>query len=204
MDLNLQYQKEHIKDAILKAAKDEFISKGYQKASIRHIAKNADLLPGNIYNYFKGKNEIFEEVLRPVIEKIEKAKLLIYEKELNFLPDDHPNLQEHHIEAGIAVDFIEDNWDLLKLLIFNSYGSTLEEYCDQIVEWYTDEWYLYLNKNNINKIDRFMLHNIAVAWYNLIREILMHDVRGERLKQVSLDMMTFLFHGYQNLLKQRS
>ena len=51
------------REIILEAARLVFDEKGLQGASIRAIAKAADCTSGAIYPYFKGKEEIYAEIL---------------------------------------------------------------------------------------------------------------------------------------------
>ena len=41
--------------AILEASRKEFMEYGYEKASLRRIAKEASVTTGTIYGYFAGK-----------------------------------------------------------------------------------------------------------------------------------------------------
>src|SRR6266545_4492133 len=43
---------------ILRAAAHIFRTRGFAAAGMRHIAVAADLSPGNLYHYFRGKNEL--------------------------------------------------------------------------------------------------------------------------------------------------
>ena len=43
---------------ILKAASSVFRTRGFAAAGMREIAVAADLSPGNLYHYFRGKDEI--------------------------------------------------------------------------------------------------------------------------------------------------
>ena len=45
--------------AVLEAAKEIFLEKGFYSASIRNIAEKIEYSPGTIYLYFKDKNDIF-------------------------------------------------------------------------------------------------------------------------------------------------
>ncbi len=51
---------------ILTAAKTVFIKKGYKNATVRDIAREAELTTGAIYAYFKNKDTMYGEVCRQV------------------------------------------------------------------------------------------------------------------------------------------
>ena len=53
---------------ILMAAWECFVENGYNKTTIREIAKRMDISPGVIYNYFKKKDDIFEALHRWNVE----------------------------------------------------------------------------------------------------------------------------------------
>ncbi len=52
------------RNQILKAAWECFIEKGYSETTVREIASHMDASIGVIYNYFKGKEEILETILK--------------------------------------------------------------------------------------------------------------------------------------------
>ena len=51
------------RQAILTAAKQEFVRQGYKDASIADIMERADLGVGTFYNYFSSKEEILMSLL---------------------------------------------------------------------------------------------------------------------------------------------
>lgn len=67
----MQVLKEDIRGRILAVARQQFEQKGYSKTSMREIAESADVGVGNIYNYFASKDELFHEVVRPVLYALE-------------------------------------------------------------------------------------------------------------------------------------
>ena len=69
----MQKPKEEIRRAILRAAEEEFYKEGFKGGSMRRIAAKAGISPGNIYGYFGGKTQLFEEVVRPAIEGVKEA-----------------------------------------------------------------------------------------------------------------------------------
>ncbi len=62
----MQIQKEEIKNDILKIAEYEFLMKGYNKSSLRTIAKKAKTSLGNLYNYFPNKEALLDNVIGDV------------------------------------------------------------------------------------------------------------------------------------------
>lgn len=59
----MQIKKDEVKNAILKSGENEFLEKGYEKASIRKIVKQAGTTIGNFYNYFDNKEALFEALV---------------------------------------------------------------------------------------------------------------------------------------------
>lgn len=55
----MQTLKEEVRKKILKSARKEFLKHGYNGASMRRIAKSAGYTVGNIYRYYKGKEDLF-------------------------------------------------------------------------------------------------------------------------------------------------
>ena len=52
---------------ILKNAKDEFLKKGFEKASMRSIAAMTGITAGALYKHFPSKAAIFEALVQPLI-----------------------------------------------------------------------------------------------------------------------------------------
>src|SRR5436189_2064624 len=52
-------EREAIRRAILDAARDLFVTHGYQEVSIRKIAEKIEYSPAAIYGYFPSKDDIF-------------------------------------------------------------------------------------------------------------------------------------------------
>jgi AcrR family transcriptional regulator len=60
-----QVKKKEIRNAILKSAEALFRQRGYNGATLRSIAKRADVSLANIYAYFSSKMDIFFELYGP-------------------------------------------------------------------------------------------------------------------------------------------
>ncbi len=67
-----QILKTEIKENILQSALDAFLEKGYPNASMQEIARRAGIAAGNIYNYFRNKEEVLETLIGPVLAEVKK------------------------------------------------------------------------------------------------------------------------------------
>ncbi len=65
-----QVLKEELRERIVDAAKKELLAKGVKDASMRSIAFNSGMTVGNLYRYFKGKDELIQFVVSPCLEKL--------------------------------------------------------------------------------------------------------------------------------------
>jgi hypothetical protein len=99
-------------------------------------------------------------------------------------------------------DFIEKKRNLISLLIYGSAGSPYENYCDNYIKKYSELWLKFCCINDDTKIDPFVLHNISGIFYNFLREIIMHDITGFKLKKSACDLMSFIYGGFHFLINQ--
>lgn len=65
----MQYRKETVYQKLLDSAMEEFDEKGYTDASIRSIAERANTSVGNLYRYFRNKDELYVSCLMPVLDE---------------------------------------------------------------------------------------------------------------------------------------
>lgn len=68
----MQVAKKHISVRIVKSALELFCEKDFMKVSMRRIAAFSQVVLGNIYNYFSGKDAVFRAVVQPVIIEFDK------------------------------------------------------------------------------------------------------------------------------------
>ncbi|MGB9768545.1 MAG: TetR/AcrR family transcriptional regulator [Dictyoglomus turgidum] len=84
------------KQELIETALKLFLSKGYEKTSVRDILREVKGSPGMFYYYFSSKEEIFEEAIKYYVEN--------YIKELSqIFKDENLTLQEKYQEIVNAV-----------------------------------------------------------------------------------------------------
>ena len=80
----VQVLKDSIRDSIIDAANREILKNGIDKASMRTIAANAHMTVGNVYRYFKNKDELILTIVDPVLKKIDSALMEITNQKISF------------------------------------------------------------------------------------------------------------------------
>jgi AcrR family transcriptional regulator len=66
----MQKLKDEVRNKIIEAAVKEFSGPGYEKASMRTIAKAAGISVSNTYNYFLNKEQLFSSIVEPVFNRM--------------------------------------------------------------------------------------------------------------------------------------
>ena len=61
------------KEMIVEVAKKEFIANGYDNTTLRKVASKCNITATAIYRHFKDKEEIFQSVVQPFIDKLKKV-----------------------------------------------------------------------------------------------------------------------------------
>jgi len=65
-----QVLKEEVRERIVKAATLEFFEKGFESSSLRKIARDAGITPGNLYRYFDNKEALYESIVGESYRKL--------------------------------------------------------------------------------------------------------------------------------------
>ena len=190
----MQVLKEDIRGRILAVAKLQFGQKGYSKTSMREIAELAGVGVGNIYNYFTGKDELFGEVVRPVMHALEAM------------------LQEHHGIRGEDVMRMKSEkylkaCTLLEILLFRAQGSLLEHFRESYTDRSTElvkAWFASMQRKypEINTtVSDFIIHLHTVWMFTMFEELLMHSVPKQEMEAILHDYILFEIQGWRAIIK---
>ena len=202
----MQKQKDDIRKTILKIARKEFINKGFKDASMRIIAKEANVGLSNIYNYFKNKDEIFCEVLSALLKSMdsvmEKHNSSEYISTDIFTSDEYMRSQ-----IDMFVGLVENYKEDFKLLLFKAAGSSLEDFRNKITDAHTQTGieYIALMKEKyplINAdISAFFIHTMSSWWISIIAELVMHDLSHSETEEFIREYMEFGTAGWKRVMR---
>ncbi len=205
--VDMQMLKENIKQRILAVAREEFIAHGVRDTSIRTVARRAGIAVGNVYNYFNSKDELFCEVLRPLLVALDRY--ILSHNEERHLSIDVFNIKGFQSEyIGTMKTLVEDFRPELRLLLFNAEGTSLAGYKERITEHQTKVGieYLLLMKERYPHIDieisPFFLHIVSSTWVTIFTELVEHEDYDDREIERALEQYAaYSMAGWKELMK---
>ena len=122
-----QTLKDEVKQEILKNALNSFLSNGYSKTSMKAIALSSGISVGNIYNYFKDKEALYDALAYPVFVEI---------NELFKNPPKNPlGGVDEKINAFIKI--YKANKEVFVMLLENSENTKFENLKKTVIENFT-------------------------------------------------------------------
>lgn len=202
----MQIPKDDIRKDILLAAERMFQEKGFLKTSMRDIAEEAQVGLSNIYNYFKGKDEIFCMVVRPVTQALES---MLYEHHGRQGVDIFDMKSETYFRYMVEeyIGLVRKYRSLLTLLFFRSQGSSLEkfkgEFTDKSTLLVKDYFRIMKQKHTELDIDitDFSIHLHTVWMFTMLEELILHKVSPEETEKIVAEYITFEWTGWRELMK---
>ena len=197
----MQYLKEEVKNNIISAAVREFGDKGYHDASMRTIAANAGVAIGNVYRYFKNKDELFNTIVEPVYTKFTSMVFELYQS--------HQPVPEIHLMAEDITDNIMEFFAKyeteLFILIYKSKGSKFENLKEELIRLVDhrikSELAPVLKEHGIVLEDEYIFYVVSATFIEGMFMIISKYKEPDKIKeQIGKLMIIFFDDFYKNFL----
>ena len=190
----MQVQKEDIRSRVLAAARRQFGRKGYSGTSMREIAASAGVGVGNIYNYFTSKDDLFREVVRPVLCALEA---MLQEHHGIRGEDIMAMRSEKYLESCIDeyVSLIDRHRGLMEILLLRAQGSSLEHFREDYTDRSTEvvkAWFASMQRKH---------PGINTWMFTMFEELLMHSVPRQEMESILHDYILFEIQGWRAIIR---
>lgn len=198
---------EEVMDEILKAAKEEFLTLGYTEASMRNIAKKANLTTGSLYYRFLDKAEMLDAVVGNEAEELltmfKRIQNDFAKKEIENQVSEMDSYTENGLH--VMIDYIYDHYDAFKIIICRSKGSKYEFYIDSLVDIEVENTYRFINelkgKNlKVREPSEDLIHILCTSFFASIFEVVQHDMKREEALKYADEIYAFNEAGWSVLL----
>ena len=191
---------------IIPAARQEFLEKGFEKASIRAIAAAAGMTSAGLYRHFADKEAMFAELVEPLLQEFrglfDVFKTRDYELLERGLLD---TMWEDGADLAAFLDLIYRDFDAAKLLICRSQGTRYEYFIHDFVMEEQKETLAYLDEARrrgvpVKDIRPEELHLLLSAYASAISEVVVHDFTREEAQHYLTTLQTFFYPGWRAVL----
>ena len=194
-------------EAILQHAKQEFLENGYENASLRTIAQNADVSTSTIYTRFGDKEGLFQALIGPVAEK-----LLAYVRDsfLEFENLDPHSQEEQRIDysdRGYSgfLDILYDHFEEFQLLVTSSTNGIYRSYLEKIVELDVQCTVEFLKSTGNaayreGRITEGFIHILSAGFYSGLFEIAVHNMGRAESEEYFQELKNFYNRGWSGYL----
>ena len=121
---------------LLECAGREFLEKGYMKASLRNICKEAGVTTGALYFFFKDKEDLFAALVEKPLKQLYLTMEEHYAAEMRS-ETQVVRLEQNDDDLETSREIIRQmyaNRDAFLLLLTKSQGSRFENCLDEIVD----------------------------------------------------------------------
>ena len=178
---------------ILQAAREEFLAKGFQGASLRRIVKKAGVTTGAFYRYYPTKEALFASGLREIRET----------------PPEKQTGEMLHVSADAldqVLDYIYDgHYDAVKMLLCCAGGTAYENFVQEIVEQEVDATARYLDALRslgqwVPDLDRGLCQMISSGMFSGVFEMVVQDMKKEDAKKRIRYLKEFHIGGWERIL----
>lgn len=192
---------------ILGAAKQEFMAKGYEKASMRTIAGNVGISATALYRHFKDKEDIFRVLVSPLLDELsagasegmaEVAHIFNNRSPEEFWPFAYEKFTD-------MFEFIYDHIDEFKLLASFAEGTSFQSFRSELIEQEVAEYllireYAAARGVPVNPVDAADLRVLVGGFIAMMFELLALDYPRDEARRRSLVIITFIQGGLRRVL----
>lgn len=195
------------RENILKAAKIEFLEKGFKSASLRNIVKAAGVTTGAFYGYFSNKEALFTAIVEPHAAAV-MGMFMLAQTNFAELPEEE---QPEHMGVESSncldrmIDYMYEHFDEFKLIICCSDGTAYQNFIHNMVEVEVESTYKFIEVlrklgNNIPQIDRQLCHILSSGMFSGVFEIVVHDMPKEHAKNYCAVLREFYVAGWKKIM----
>lgn len=183
-----QSLKPEIRQAIIEESKKEFLEWGYKDASLRRIAKRSNIAVGNLYHYFKNKQDINETIVEPVLTKLNEMIKTTFDENIDIKSTKFKfDLNEKKLIKVVEevseqlVDIYEDNKEEFNILFLDT------EVTEDLIDWFTSLLLHLIEKKIVlpgfKKEKELFARSFAMSIVSGVKELFkVHEIKSDNLK----------------------
>ena len=198
----MSYKNHELDEVIYLSSKEEFLKNGFQKASLRKIADNANITTGALYTRYKSKDELFESIIKDHIKfnfNMDEINKTYLEAKNN--KDVEKFLEAIKLEEKMYLDFMFEYYEECLLLFCKSEGSRLYSKIKTMVENKNYQTIAFFKEISTHELSYEGISLIINGQLSYFKYILEKGYSKEKAKQVLETLEIFLDAGWKKIFE---
>lgn len=197
------------RNKLLDSAKQEFLDKGYMKASLRTICKNAGVTTGALYFFFQGKEDLLkqlvEEPFKGLISRMEShfSEEMSMESAIVSIQDDSTDIKA----AKEIMHFMYQHYDIFQILLTKSQGSVYEEITSQFADGIEEHYNMLVEQLSeelgIRRPEPYMIHWLSHIQIDAFVHLLTYERDEEKAVRHIEEIIIYLLSGWNGLFSPK-
>ena len=194
-----QVLKEETRKKIIEAAKDEFLHYGFDNANMRRIALKSNMTVGNLYRYFKSKEDLNYQIVNEVVTSIDSMVKDLTGDRIAFFNEDFSFPESIEILRSVVnelsdniVDIYMSHKDEFNILMMGSeLNNSLMKWFISLINFLITSTHGDKNPNQIALLAR----SYCVSMISGLKELFwVNDVEIDNLKDlVKIYLQSFVY-----------
>lgn len=196
------------RENLLACAKQEFLEKGYMKASLRSICKKANVTTGALYFFFENKEDLFSALVEGTLNGLKEliASHLCMEMDTDAQTATEGDASEDIQAAKQILHYLYQHYDVVLLLLTKSQGSAYENITDSFVEVMENHYNMLMEqiheKTGVPGMDKYFRHWMAHMQIDAFTHLLTHVKDEEEAVRCMEQIVSYLVAGWAGTLSR--
>ncbi|MCR5282523.1 MAG: TetR/AcrR family transcriptional regulator [Lachnospiraceae bacterium] len=203
MKQDVEYKK---RELLIEAAKEEFLEKGYNKASLRNICAKAGVTTGALYFFFKNKEDLFAEIVDGPLNGLKMLLARHFREDGEQISelDSLSNIDlDHSDESDMFIEYIYSYRDSFILLLNAAENTKYENCVDEFVEMLEMSSPMVISGMKGYTSDAYMSHWMAHLTIDAFINVIKHIEDKQEAKRKMRPILTYLVKGWVELVMVR-
>lgn len=185
----------NVREALLKAGREEFLNKGFERASLRKICEKAGVTTGAVYFFFENKEDLFHQIVAGTVKQMDSlAKELTAEE---FEGSGASSASDQKL-----MEFLWNNRREVKLLLEKAEGTRYETFKNEIFSQMETNFSLFFQKYGNLKEDKNLTRVLVEMRMRGYMELIYGGYSLEEVLRLSELIGYYADSGFQSLLEK--
>ncbi len=189
---------------IVNAATEEFLECGFQGASLRRIAKRADLSTGALYTRYKSKDDLFCSIIKDLLSEVSREFEPMRQEYMEAQKDNNLDtiLEAIRQEEKIYQQILLNYYDQCILFFCRSDGSSVQKQLEQFMTYKAQETVAYLQTISKKEINVDAVEILLFQQFYCYRSLLEKKLSKKEITSCLKIVEAFHEAGWKELFRQ--